>query len=94
MHTRPARSASGSRARRTGGACELDPLGSLVRARMQQASCRLMGRGEDAAELWFSPLTGHYFAVPERMPSRGAALEVLLQAGLAMSAVEDDGRAP
>jgi hypothetical protein len=41
-----------------------------------------MGRAENTAELWFSPITGHCFAVPMLLCSRGAARDVLRHAGL------------
>ena len=41
-----------------------------------------MGQVEAAGELWFSPITGHCFAVPALLNSRSAARDVLLQAGV------------
>lgn len=73
----------GSLTRRGREPAAAQALADLVRSRIGEAACRPVSGGSGALELWFSPITGCCFAMPERLLTPGMARDVLIQAGLA-----------
>jgi len=52
---------------------------------LRDAGCHYVRPAKGSHELWFSPLTGRHFTVPQGIVSRHTANAVLKQAGLPKS---------
>lgn len=53
-----------------------------VKKLLKQAGCTFARQGKGDHEIWYSPITDHYFVVDGKIPSRHLANAVLKQAGL------------
>lgn len=54
----------------------------LLKKLLLDAGCHFERQGRGDHEIWFSPLSGHYFTVDGTIRSRHTANETLKQAGL------------
>jgi hypothetical protein len=49
---------------------------------LRKAGCNFHRQGKDDHEIWYSPISKHYFPVDSKIKSRHTANGVLKQAGL------------
>jgi hypothetical protein len=49
---------------------------------LRDNACRFDRQGKGDHEIWFSPITNHYFVVDQQIKSRHTANAVLKQAGI------------
>ncbi|HEX7678009.1 MAG TPA: type II toxin-antitoxin system HicA family toxin [Thermoanaerobaculia bacterium] len=49
---------------------------------LRDNACRFDRQGKGDHEIWFSPITNHYFVVDQHIKSRHTANAVLKQAGI------------
>ena len=53
-----------------------------LKKRLKEAGCTFHRQGKGDHEIWYSPITNHYFPVDGKIKSRYTANGVLKQAGL------------
>jgi predicted RNA binding protein YcfA (HicA-like mRNA interferase family) len=57
-------------------------FGSDVRALLRENGCTFHRQGKGSHEIWYSPISDGYLAVPVKIRSRYTAKAILKQAGL------------
>jgi hypothetical protein len=53
-----------------------------VRAKLKETGCSFHRHGKGDHDIWYSPLTNHYFPVDSKIKSRHTANAILKQAGV------------
>lgn len=60
---------------------------------LRDNACRFDRQGKGDHEIWFSPITNHYFVVDQQIKSRHTANAVLKQAGIPQKVLDSRGTA-
>jgi hypothetical protein len=53
-----------------------------IREKLKENGCSFHRRGKGDHDIWYSPLTNHYFPVDGRIKSRHTANAIMKQAGI------------
>ncbi|MDR1452812.1 MAG: type II toxin-antitoxin system HicA family toxin [Candidatus Margulisbacteria bacterium] len=53
-----------------------------VRAKLKENGCSFQRRGKGDHDIWYSPISNHYFPVDSRIKSRHTANAIMKQAGV------------